>query len=122
MIAVGFICCDDTRFVRSPDAFRTGTKRAPIRLVVSRYEVVHPIDFVHVMSFAYSVPFWNDDTFRTLDGTAHVGFQFRAFHCTIAMNGIHFSVIVEKHAQVVDVTLHVVVFPWPLDVLRCVAL
>ena len=38
------------------------------------------------------------------------------------MDGIHLTIIVEKHAQVVDVAQHILVFPRAVDVLGRIAL
>ena len=74
------------------------------------------------MSLADAVALGNDDTIRTLDRTAHVGLQFRAMYLAVFMDGIDLAVVVEEHAEVVDIALHVVVRPRPFDVLRGVTL
>ena len=122
MVAVCFVCRDDTCLVRSPDALGARAKGAAIGLVVGRDEVVHAVNLIHVVSFSHTVPFGDDDTLRSLDGTAHVRFQFCTLHGAVAVNGIHLAVIVEEYAEVVDVALHVVVRPRAFDVLGRVAL
>ena len=43
-------------------------------------------------------------------------------YLSIFVNGIDFAIVIEKHTEVVDVALHVVVLPRSLDVLGGVAL
>ena len=50
------------------------------------------------MPLAYSRSVRNNHTIGFLDGTAHVGLQFRAVHLALAVNGIDFSNVDEKHA------------------------
>ena len=75
-----------------------------------------------MMTLAYCIALRYDDTVGVLDGTAHVGLQLGALHRAVAVDGVDFTVVVEEHAQVVDVALHVMVLPRAADVLRGVAL
>ena len=69
-----------------------------------------------MMPLADGIALGNDGALGLLDGTAHVGLQFRTFHFSIAMDGINLAVVIEEHAQIVDLTLHIVVFPGTSDV------
>ena len=111
MIAEGLIGRDGNRLVRSPDALGTTAESAAIRTVISRDEVIHPIDLIHVMSLAHSIALGYNRAFRLLDRTTHIRFQFRTLHLAVAMNGIDLPIIVEKHREVVDTSLHVVMLP-----------
>ena len=122
VVAVGLVGGDDARLVRPPDALRARAECAAVGRVVGRDEVVHAVNLVHVMAFAHTVTFRNDDALSALDGSAHVGLQFGTLHRAVAVNGVHLAVVVEQHAEVVDVALHVMVRPRTADVLRCVAL
>ena len=74
------------------------------------------------MPFAHTVAFGNDDTLGAFYRTAHVGLEFGAFHRAIAMDGVDLAIVVEEHAQVVDVALHVMMLPGTADVFGCIAL
>ena len=75
-----------------------------------------------MMPLTHGVTFGDDGSFRLLDRSAHVGFQFRTLHLTIAMNGIDLSIVVEEHGEIVDTSLHVMVLPRTADILRRIAL
>ena len=122
MIAEGLIGRDGNRLVRSPDALGTTAESAAIRTVISRDEVIHPIDLIHVMSLAHSVALGYNRPLRLLDRTAHIRFQFRTLHLAVAMNGIDLPIIVEQHREVVDTSLHVVMLPRSADILRGITL
>ena len=38
------------------------------------------------------------------------------------MNGIDFPIVIEEHGEVVDTSLHVMMFPWASDILAGIAL
>ena len=75
-----------------------------------------------MVSLSHSIAFWDDYTLCTLNRSAHVGIQLSTFHSAIAMDGIHLTIVVEEHTEVVDVSLHVVVLPRTANVFRGVAL
>ena len=122
VVAVGLVGGDDARLVRPPDALRARAECAAVGRVVGRDEVVHAVNLVHVMAFAHAVTFRNDDALGALDGSAHVGLQFGTLHRAVAVDGVHLAVVVEQHAEVVDIALHVMVRPGASDVLCGVAL
>ena len=122
MVSVGFIGSDDTRLIRAPDVFGARAECAAVGLVVGADEVVHAIDFIHVVSFPDTVSFGDDGACGSFYGTTHVGLQFRTFHLSVSVDGIDFPIVVEEYAQVVDVTLHVVMLPRPADILGGIAL
>ena len=75
-----------------------------------------------MVPLSHSVAFGDDGAGGTLFGSAHVGFQLGALHLAIAVDGIHLAVIIEEHAQVVDVSAHVLMFPRSVYILGGVAL
>ena len=117
MIPVGLVGSDDARLVGSPDALRARTERASVRTVVGRDEVVRPIDLIHVVALANAVALRDNDAVGSLDRSAHVGLQLRTMYLTIFMDSVDLSVVVEEHAEVVDVALHVMVRPGASDIL-----
>ena len=116
MVAEGLVGCNSDGLVWSPDALGTTAQGATIRTVVGRYEVVHTVDLIHVMPFANTTALRDDDTVSTFHGTTHIGLQFRTMHFPILMDGIDLTIIVEEYAEVVYVTLHIVVLPRPTDI------
>ena len=122
MIAVGFIGGDDARLVRTIDIVRARAERAPVGHIVGGDEVVAAVDLVHVVPLAYPIALGDDDALGALHGAAHVGLQLGALHRAVAVDGVDFAVVVEEHAKVVDIALHVVVGPRPADVPGGVAL
>ena len=75
-----------------------------------------------MVAFAHAVALGDDDALGALHGAAHVGLQLGTLHRAVAVDGVHLAVVVEQHAEVVDVTLHVMVRPRAADVLCGVAL
>ena len=122
MIAVGLIGSDDARLVRSPYRLGTGAECTPVGAIVGGDEVVHSVYLIHMVALAYSIAFRDDGTRGTFLRTTHIWLQLGAFHFAIAMNGIDFSIVIEEHAQVVDVAFHVVMLPRTMDVFGRVAL
>ena len=75
-----------------------------------------------MVALPHPVALGDDDALGLFFRTAHVGIEFGAFHRSVAMYGIHLPVVVEEHAQVVDVSLHVVMLPRTADVAGGIAL
>ena len=75
-----------------------------------------------MMSLTHRIAFRNDGALCLLDGTTHIGFQLRTLHLAVAMNGIDFPIVIEEHGEVVDTSLHVMMFPWASDILAGIAL
>ena len=75
-----------------------------------------------MVPLADAVTLGDDDAVGALHGAAHVGLQLRAMHLAVLMDGVYLPVVVEQHAEVVNVALHVMVRPRPVDVLRRIAL
>ena len=121
-LTVWQISGDGDGLVGTPDALGTGAEGAAVGHVVGRDEVVHATYLIHVMALADGIALRDDGALRLFDRTAHVRLQLRTFHFAVAVDGIHLAVVVEQHAEVVDVTLHVMVLPWPTDILGGVAL
>ena len=69
------------------------------------------------MALANTVAFRNDDTVGTLYRTTHIGFQLRTMHLAILVDGINFAIVVEKHREVVDISLHIMMRPRSSDIL-----
>ena len=112
IIAKGLISCDGDGFIGSPNAFGTRTERTTVGLVVRGDEIVHAIDFVHVMTLTHCIALRNDGTLGSLNGTAHVWLQLRTLYLSISMNSVNLAVIIEEYREVVDASLHVVMLPW----------
>ena len=122
MVAEGLISSDGDGLIRSPDALRAAAEGAAIRAVVSRYKVVHAIDLIHVVALADSTALGDNRALGLLNGATHVGLQFGTLHLTITVDSIDLTIVVEENAEVIDTTLHVMVLPWPTDILGGVAL
>ena len=75
-----------------------------------------------MMSLAHSIAFGNDGALRLFDRTTHIGFQFRTLDLAVAMNGIYLPIVVEKHGEIIDTSLHVMMLPGASDVLAGIAL
>ena len=75
-----------------------------------------------MVPLAYAIAFGYDGALRSLHRSAHVGLQLRTLHLAVAVNGINLAVIIEQHAEVIDITLHVVVCPRTAYILCRVAL
>ena len=63
------------------------------------------------MSLAHSRTVGNNLAVATLNESAEVGFDFGAAHCTILMDGIYLTVVIEEYGEVVDVTLEIDMLP-----------
>ena len=74
------------------------------------------------MPFAHCRAFGNDDAVGLFLRAAHVWFQFGAVHLAVAVDGVYLAVVIEQHAQVVYLSLHVMVLPRTADVFGCIAL
>ena len=122
MVAEGLVGRDGDGLVGSPYALRARAERAAVGLIVGGDEIIHAIDFIHVVAFAHGITLGNDGALGLVDGTAHVGFQLGAFHLAIAVDGINLAIVVEEHGEVVDASLHIVVLPRSANILRSVAL
>ena len=122
MVAEGLIGSDGDGLIGSPDALRTAAEGAAIRTVVSRYKIVHAIDLIYVVTLADSTALGDNRALSLLNGTTHVGLQFGTLHLTISMDGIDLPIVVEEYAEVIDTPLHVMMLPWPADILGGVAL
>ena len=73
MIAVGFVGSNGDGLVWSPDALRTRAECATIWLIVGRDKIVHAINLIHVMSFAYACSLRNNLAVGTWYWFAKVG-------------------------------------------------
>ena len=67
------------------------------------------------MSLAHSRAVGDNLAVATLYKSTEVRLNLSATHCPILMNGIHLTIIVKENRQVVDVALHVDMFPWSLS-------
>ena len=122
MVAECFIGRDGDGLVGSPDALGTAAEGTSVGHIVGGDEVVHTIDLIHVMPLTDGIALRDDDTVGALHWTTHVGLQLRTVYLPIFMDGIDLPVVIEKHGEVVDVTLHVMVLPRTTDILGGVAL
>ena len=75
-----------------------------------------------MVSLTYSIAFRNDNTVGTLHRSTHVSLQFRTMHLTILMDGVDLAVVIEEHTEVIDISLHVMMFPRTFYLLTGVAL
>ena len=75
-----------------------------------------------MMPLPYSISLWDDGTLRLFDGAAHIWFQFRTLHLAITMNGVDLTIVIEEYREIVDTTLHIMVFPRSANILRGIAL
>ena len=122
MIAESLVGSDGDGLVRTPDALGTRTESTAIRFVIGRDEVIYAVDLIHVMPLAHCITFRNDGVLRLLDGTTHISLQLRTLDLAIAMNGINLPIVVEKHGEIIDTSLHVMMLPGASDVLAGIAL
>ena len=122
MVAKSLVSRDGDGLIRSPDALRARAERTTVGLVIGGDEVIHAAYLIHVVSLAHGIALRDNDTLGRLDGTTHVCLQLRTLHLAIAVDGINLTIVVEEHGEVVDASLHVVMLPWTMDVLRGVAL
>ena len=122
MIAEGLIGSDGDRLVGPPDTLGTRTEGTTIGLVIGRDEVVDTTYFIYMMPLANCIALRNDGTLRLFDWTTHIWSQFCTLHFSVAMDGINLSVVIEKHGEVVDPSLHVVMLPRSPDILGGIAL
>lgn len=111
MIAVGLVGGDGNGLVRSPDTPRTAAKGASVGLVVGGDNIIHTINLIDMVALTDTAALRNDDTLGRVDWSGEVGLQFGALHRAIAVDGIHLAVVVEEHAEVVDIAFHIDVFP-----------
>ena len=74
------------------------------------------------MALSHSIALGDDGASGAILRATHVWLQFGALHFTVAVNGVNLAIVVEEHAEVVDVAFHVVVLPRSLDVLCGIAL
>ena len=122
MIAESLVSSNGNRLVRTPDTLGTGAQRTSIRLVIGGDQVIHPIDFVHVMTFPHGIALWYNGTFRLLYRTTHIWFQLRTLHLPITMDGVNLTIIIKQDAQVVDTPLHIMMLPGSTNILGSIAL
>ena len=111
MIAIGLVGGDCSGLVRSPDTPRTAAKGAAVRHVVGGDNIVHAINLIDMVALTDTAALGNDDTLGRVDWSGEVGLQLGALHRSIAVDGIHFAVVVEEHAEVVDIAFHIDVLP-----------
>ena len=117
MVAECLVCCYGTLFVRAIDILGTRTDGAAIWTIVSRDEVIHTIYLVGMMALSYSRTILYHNSVRALNRSAEVILQLGTMHFAITMKGIHLTIIVEQNAQVINLTLQVMMLPRTLDVL-----
>ena len=122
MVAKGFVGGNGNSFVRSPDAFGTTAEGTAIRHIIGRYDIIHTINLIHMMALADGIALGDNHTISTLNRTAHIRLQFGTVHLAILMDGINLTVVVEKHGEIVDVALHVMMLPRATDILRGITL
>ena len=122
MVAVSFAGTHHTHLVRTMDVFRAGTGHFTIRHIVGTEDVIHAVHLIYMVSFTHHVALFDNDTLSSFNRTAHIGLQFGTHHGAVAVDGIDFAIIVEKDAQVIDTSLHIVMFPRTADVLAGKAL
>ena len=74
------------------------------------------------MTLAHCITLRDNRALGLLDRTAHIRLQLRTLHFTIAVNGIYFSIVIEKYAKIIDASLHVMVLPRAPNILGSIAL
>ena len=117
MVAECLVCCYGTLFVRAIDILGARTNSAAIWTIVSRDEVIHAIYLVSMMALSYSRTIFYHNSVRALNRSAEVILQLGTMHLAITMKGIHLAIIVEQDAQIINLTLQVMMLPRALDVL-----
>ena len=113
-----FPFADHAGFVRSPDTLASGTLHTSHRRIIGREDVVHTIDFIYMMSLSHCVTFRNHHLAASLYRTTEVRFQLRHGHIAVFMHGIHLSVIIEEHGEVVDIAIDLMMRPRSLSTVR----
>ncbi len=107
---------DHTGLIRSVDIFGTGALHASHWRVVCRNDIIHPVDFIYMMSFTHRITFGYNHLFRTLDRSAEVGFQLGAGNVSVFVYGIDLTIVIEEDGEVVDITIYAFVCPRTFDV------
>ena len=64
-----------------------------------------------MMAFSHGTSLGDDDAVASFHVTTEVGLYFYQMHLVIPMHGVNL-VTIEKHAQVIDATTHILVLPW----------
>jgi hypothetical protein len=75
-----------------------------------------------MMSLAYSITLGDNNTISTFYRAAHIWLQFCAMNLSILMDGINLAIVIEKYAQVIDISLHVLVLPRTTDIFGSITL
>lgn len=64
-----------------------------------------------MMAFSHGTSLGDDDAVASFHVTTEIGLYFYQMHLVIPMHGVNL-VAIEKHAQVIDATTHILVLPW----------
>ena len=75
-----------------------------------------------MVSLANAITLGDNHTVTTFHRTTHIGFQLSTMYLAILMNGVNLAIVVKEHAQVVDITLHVMMLPRTFYLLTGIAL
>ena len=75
-----------------------------------------------MVSLANAVAIRDDDAVGALHGATHIRLQLSTMHLPILMNGVDLAIIIKEHAEVIDISFHIMMLPRTFNILASIAL